>query len=114
MSYQIEYFTDARGEKPVLNFIYGLSAKHKAKVMVYLEQLQSEGVNLKEPYTRHLGDKLRELRIEYERNQYRIIHFFYIEKKIVLLHAFVKKTKKTPRREIDIAKSRLNKFLEQE
>jgi phage-related protein len=72
------------------------------------------GVELKEPYTRHLGDKLRELRIEYDRNRYRIIHFFYIDQRIVLLNAFVKKTKKTPTGEIEIAKSRLNKFLEKE
>jgi len=66
------------------------------------------------PYVRHLQGKLWELRARTRGVAYRLLYFFYTGRRIVFLHAFVKKTKKTPRREIDIAMRRLNDFLEQE
>jgi len=55
---------------------------------------------LDEPYSKHIKGKIRELRVDFSRNRHRIFYFAFIGKKIILLHAFLKKTKKTPISEI--------------
>jgi phage-related protein len=64
------------------------------------------------PYARHLTGKLWELRVPSGGQAYRVLYFAYAEHRFVLLHAFSKKTQKTPRREIDVALRRMTEFLE--
>ena len=40
------------------------------------------------------------------------MYFFYYEGKIILTNGFVKKTQKTPKKEIDLAKERRKDFIE--
>ncbi|MBU0476495.1 type II toxin-antitoxin system RelE/ParE family toxin, partial [Patescibacteria group bacterium] len=53
------------------------------------------------PYSKHIKGKIRELRVDFGRNKHRIFYFVFIEKNIVLLHAFLKKTPKTSIAEIE-------------
>ncbi len=53
-----------------------------------------------------VGPGVREIRIRY-RGQYRIIYIANREDAIVVLHAFEKKTQRTPRRAIELARRRL-------
>lgn len=57
-------------------------------------------------YFQHLEntDGLFEIRVEYESNIYRVICFFDEGKLVILLNAFQKKTQKTPRAELELAK----------
>ena len=64
------------------------------------------------PYVRHLTGKLWELRISSGRLDYRLLYFAHTGRRFVLLHAFSKKTQKTPRREIEIALRRMAELLE--
>lgn len=64
-----------------------------------------------EPYGRHITGKIRELRVDFSNNYYRILYFTFIDKNIVILHAFLKRTNKTPNREINIAINRYNDFV---
>jgi len=43
-----------------------------------------------------------------------VIYFFFVGRRIVLLHAFQKKTQKTPRQEIETALARYNRFIQRE
>ncbi len=56
-----------------------------------------------EPYTKHIKGKIRELRVDFSHNKHRIFYFTFIEKNIIFLHAFLKKTPKTPPQEIQKA-----------
>lgn len=47
--------------------------------------------------------KIRELRVDFSKDKHRIFYFTMIGKKIILLHAFRKNTKKTPLSEINTA-----------
>ncbi|MBT3864973.1 type II toxin-antitoxin system RelE/ParE family toxin [Candidatus Peregrinibacteria bacterium] len=58
------------------------------------------------PHSKKIDDKLFELRIR-GKKEVRIIYCFY-RNTIILLHAFVKKTQKIPKRSILVAKNRLN------
>ena len=63
---------------------------------------------------RHLEGNLWELREESATNIYRVIYFFFTGRRIVLLRGFQKKTRQTPRRELETARSRHEVFLARE
>lgn len=59
------------------------------------------------PTCRSLGDRLWEVRSSLaSRREARVI-FAVIEEQMVLLHAFIKKTQKTPKTDLDLALKRL-------
>ena len=53
-----------------------------------------------------------ELRAKVGTDISRVLYFFYYEGRIVMTNGFVKKTQKTPREEIQIAKDRRKDFIE--
>src|SRR5207247_1439435 len=58
-----------------------------------------------------LREKIWELREESATNIFRILYAFYPDRRIILLHCFMKKTQKTPRKEIETAQKRFQEFL---
>ena len=73
--------------------------------------LEKYGTTLTEPYVKHIGSKLWELRVKLASDISRVFYFVHIGKDIVLLHGFVKKTHKTPGREIRTANGYLADYL---
>ncbi|HKZ72131.1 MAG TPA: type II toxin-antitoxin system RelE/ParE family toxin, partial [Nitrospirota bacterium] len=69
------------------------------------------GVLLKEPYTRQVRGKIRELRIKDSQGAIRVLYFTYTGKRFILLHGFIKKAEKTPVRDIVLAEKRMNDFI---
>ena len=101
--YEIKYYIDSRGKIPVRDYVNGLQVKEQAKVYKYIRFLKENEGFLDEPYSRHIQGKIRELRVDFARNRHRIFYFTFVGKKIVFLHAFLKKSDKTPVKEIDRA-----------
>ena len=66
--------------------------------------LQDNGYELREPYSKHLAEGIFELRAKVGSNITRVLYFFYIDKHIILTNGFIKKTQKTPSKEIEKAK----------
>ena len=60
-----------------------------------------------------VGRGIREIRIRDEGNAYRTLYVTNIADAIYVLHVFVKKTEKTPQKDIALAKSRLKTLSEQ-
>ncbi|MDO9287450.1 MAG: type II toxin-antitoxin system RelE/ParE family toxin [Thermodesulfovibrionales bacterium] len=56
-------------------------------------------------------EPVRELRIKDRQGAVRILYFTYSGKRFILLHGFIKKTEKTPEREIEIAEKRMNDYI---
>jgi len=75
-----------------------------------LESLGPERV--REPHVRPLEKKLWEMRFRGKDGIARAIYFAASGRQLVVVRAFVKKTQKTPRREIDLAHARMKEFLE--
>jgi phage-related protein len=65
------------------------------------------GPNLGMPYTRALGGELFEIRARGKEGIARIFYCTAVRGEIMILHGFVKKTDKTPRRELATARRRL-------
>ena len=89
----------------VETFLETLKKKEIAKVIRSVELLEEFGNDLGLPHSRHMSDGLLELRIRSLR-EIRILYCFY-NNKAFLVHAFIKKTQKTPERELSIARNRL-------
>lgn len=68
-------------------------------------------MSLGAPHVRSIGAKLWELRTG-GRTQHRVFYFAASGKRLVLLHAFTKKTQKTPRAEIETAMRRMADYQE--
>lgn len=101
--YTVKFYQDARGAIPVLEYIDDLPRKERAKVLKYIEFLREHQGVLDEPYSKHITGKIRELRVDFAKSRHRIFYFTFIGKTIILLHAFLKKTAKTPISEIKSA-----------
>ena len=99
------YATTA-GRCPVRDYIDGLPAREGARLSWALDLLEEAGVELGAPHVRSIGDKLWELRVT-GRLQHRVLYFAAAGRRLVLLHAFTKKTSRTPLAEIEVAKRRL-------
>lgn len=109
--YNLVLFTAERGDSPIDEFLDGLDKKTRAKVAAYLTLLEEEGPNLKRPYADVVRGKIRELRIHYGSNQYRILYFFRVRDQIVLVHAITKKTQQLKEKDIELAESRMEDWM---
>jgi len=108
VKWEIEFYQDSQGNIPVQDFICQQSAKVEAKIYRYIDLLQEFGLSLGQPYIEKLvGSGVWELKIRYSSNRYRILYFASSGHKLVLLHAFLKKTAITPRSELEIAQGRI-------
>lgn len=58
------------------------------------------------PHTRAMGDGLFELRVKGREGIARVFYCTMIGKRIIILHSFIKKTEKTPVKELEIARKR--------
>lgn len=84
--------------------------KHRNKVNDFLRLLEERSGVLEEPYSRHLKGKIRELRVDFGKSRYRILYALIPNKKIIILLAFRKSTKKTPGNIIERAEKLLNLY----
>jgi phage-related protein len=87
---------------PVNTFLELLNPKELAKAIRTIELLEEFGNDLGMPHSRHMAEGLLELRVRGTR-EVRIFYCFH-KQKAVLLHAFIKKTQKSPIQEIDRAR----------
>jgi len=110
LQFEIEFY-DENDVEFVKDFILEQDNKMQAKIFHNLELLELEGNFLREPYSKHLEDGIFELRNKVGNDITRILYFFVIGQKIILTNGFVKKSQKTPKSEIDLAKKRRNNYL---
>ena len=101
------------GTESVLSWFGEQEAKVKAKFARIFDLLQEHGISVGMPHVRSITrSRLFEIRVEQDTNIYRIFYFSYTGQRLILLHGFQKKTQKTPKQELEIAKARMKDFLE--
>jgi phage-related protein len=69
--------------------------------------METYGPDLGMPHTRAMGGGLFELRIKAAEGTARVFYCTVVDRRIVFLHQFVKKSEKTPPKELDIARRRM-------
>ncbi|MFI5016122.1 MAG: type II toxin-antitoxin system RelE/ParE family toxin [Hyphomicrobiales bacterium] len=99
MSWQVEILSET-----VATEIIALPADMQARFLRLSERIRSAGLErLGEPHVRHLEDKLWEMRLMGRDGIARALYVTAIGKRVIVVRAFVKKTQKTPRSEIELA-----------
>jgi phage-related protein len=113
--YDIIYYRDRNGREPVKEYIDTLATKTDkdsriklGKIRDYIKILETVGESAGKPYIDHIEGDILELRPLRDRI---LFAGWNDDKGYILLHQFMKSTRKTPRREIDTAKRRLADIL---
>ena len=79
----------------------------RASFLRIVHLIEAEGLErMREPYVKHLEGKLWEMRLKGRDGIARSVYVTAAGKRVVVLRTFVKKTQKTPRRELKLAKER--------
>jgi phage-related protein len=73
----------------------------------YAERMEIYGPDLGMPHTRAMGEGLFELRLKAAEGIARVFYCTVVNRNIVVLHSFIKKTDKTPPRELKVARQRM-------
>ncbi len=105
MDYTIEYYSDAVAEE-----ILSLPDTLAARYVVLTRRIVAIGPNLGAPHTDAFGDGLFELRLMGQEGIARVFFCALVGRRVMMLHSFVKKTQKTPPREIEVARKRMKEI----
>jgi phage-related protein len=109
MAWNIEYYND-KVAKIILKMPSGLLARyiHITDMMLVF------GPNLGMPHTQSMGEKLFEIRLKSKEGISRIFYCTKTGERIIMLHMFIKKSEKTPEKELRVARDRLKEVLRNE
>lgn len=109
---EIKFYEDTVGRVPVIEFLDSLDIKMRQKMLRSIQALQDMGISLRMPLSKSLDDGIFELRAKTGTNISRVMYFFVVGDRAVLTHGFIKKTQKTPPREIEHAKKIRDDYIE--
>ena len=108
MSLKVNFFRQESGKEPVRDWLKALPAEDRKLIGQDIKTVQW-GCPLGMPLVRNIGNGLWEIRTDLPRRIARVI--FCIRKEhIVLLHGFIKKTQNIPKKDIELAKDRMNRL----
>lgn len=103
--WKVEYLDDIAREE-----VEALPADMQARFLRIAAMVREDGLEgVREPYIKHLEGKLWEMRLKGRDGIARSLYATAIGRRVVVLRTFVKKTQKTPRREIDLAMKRASR-----
>ncbi len=105
MSWKITFFTQ-KVEAEILAFPAGILANF----LHILEMIEEFGPALGKPHTAPMGDGLFEIRAKGKEGIGRAFFCTVKGKEIIILHSFVKKTQRTPKKELEKARRRLKEL----
>ena len=105
MNWTITYYSDSVQEE-----ILAMPAGFLGKYLRYTDRMEIYGPDLGMPHSRAMGKGLFELRLKAADGITRVFYCTIFGKKIVMLHSYIKKTDKTPTRELATARQRLKEI----
>ena len=105
MSWTITYYSEE-----VREWIDGLPVGIRAFYAKITERMKLHGPNLGMPLTRAMGEGLFEMRVHGKEGIARVFYCTVVGFTIVVLHGFIKKTAKTPAKELRLARIRLKEI----
>jgi len=101
------HWTVAYYNEHVRQEVYSLPGGVLARYLRYVELMEKHGIDLRSPHSEPMGEGLFELRPKGPEGIGRVFFCTLAGNTMVILHSFVKKTQKTPQKEINIARQRL-------
>lgn len=104
MKFEVEYY-DQQLKEEIKEWPLDLYADFLRLVSL----IEEFGPMLRLPHSRAMGDGLFELRPSGRSGIGRAFYCFLVGRRVIIIHAFIKKTQKTPEREIKIARKRVTR-----
>lgn len=109
---EVVFYETIGGACPIKEFIDGLPAKQKIKILWMLKLVEEEGRNLHTKYLKKLSPThLWEVRVMSANLNVRLLGFFHGNELLILNHGFLKKTQKTPQKELNVAMDRYQEYI---
>jgi phage-related protein len=102
MNWTVTYYSES-----VQAEILAMSPGFLARYLRYTDRMEVYGPDLGMPHTRAMGEGLFELRLKAHEGIARVFYCTMIGKKIMMLHQFIKKSDKTPPKELALARRRM-------
>ncbi|MBS6702632.1 MAG: type II toxin-antitoxin system RelE/ParE family toxin [Clostridiales bacterium] len=109
--FEVFFYDKEDGTEPAKEFLLGLDTKMRAKMLRTISLLADNGPDLREPFSKPLGDGIFELRAKVGSDISRVLYFFIVGRRVILTNGFIKKTQKTPAAEMERAKRYRAEFL---
>jgi phage-related protein len=104
--YDVEVYESSSGNIPIKDFLESFSHLDERKLAAikhYIEMLKEYGPEINIKFKKGSSKKIQKDLYELRPNNNRVLFFYYTSNTIVLLHGFVKKTNKTPKKQIEKA-----------
>ena len=105
MKWQITFYNN-KVEQETLNFPPGILANF----LHIAEMIEEFGPTIGKPYTAPMGGGLFEIRAKGKEGIGRSLYCMLKGREIIILHSFIKKTQKTPKKELDLAIKRMKEI----
>ncbi|HUT68238.1 MAG TPA: type II toxin-antitoxin system RelE/ParE family toxin [Dehalococcoidales bacterium] len=111
MNWQVAFYIDVEGSEPVKDFILAQPDGAIAEILHVFKLLKEFNITLGMPYVRKINKSgIRELRIKHGSDIFRIFFFAHKGRRLVLLHAFMKKEDRISKNDKDLAIKRMNDY----
>ena len=106
----VEYYETGDGRETVLDEMRSFGSKEAARIVRTIGLLEEFGLSLSGSYVKHIRGEIWELRA----TRFRVLYFTFTGRKLVMLRAFMKKSRTTPKSEIAIPERRMNDYTSRE
>ena len=108
---KIFFYQTPAGNSPIKKFIDGLRASEQARFLEVIDEIELQGLSASRLIFKPLEGKLWEIKFSTPAASYRVLHVMIEKDLMIWLHSFVKKTQKTPKQDMDLARKRLKEVL---
>lgn len=115
--FEIVFYRDKNGKSEIVDYLDELKDKantdknariNKEKILAYMAVLTEYGTRIGEPFVKHIEGNLWELRPLSNR----IFFFCWKDNKFIMVHHFIKKSQKTPKKELEKARKNMQEYME--
>lgn len=104
---RIRFWTSSSGRSPVEDWLHALPIEDRAKVAAVLVEIEEVGWQAAGCEFRQIKSKLWEIKIHAPRGGFRLFYVIVTGPEMILLHALRKATRKTPKKDVDLALQRM-------
>ena len=111
MNWNVTYYKTNSGKVPVIDYIETPKPERVKKIRNALRLLREFGIEESQLDARKLKGKKYKGLYELKIDSSRIIYFLFTGRKFVLVNSFTKKSKRTPKRELEIARKRMKDYI---
>jgi len=107
---RVIFYKEDDGTVPMVEWVEALPKKVREKCFEWIERLMTSGYELHRPYADLLRDGVHELRLRFQKVNYRMLYFFHGNMAVIITHGLTKE-RQVPSQEIDRAVELRKRFL---